>query len=284
MGTAPLRSRLGRPQIGIVALTSGSIIVRASGSIVEVGHGSIGVLASWSIVVLASGSRDGAPMPTRLLRPDSTVEVEPVSWDVVPAVPHHPPAPALARQEAHDPANTAQIQELERAWQGRVQHALQEGYAKGEAAGTKAAAARLDPILQRFTRTIDELAGLRRRCRSDAEEDAVKLSIAVARRILHRELSVDPEAVLGLVHAAFAKLDAREVHRVRLHPEDAALLRPYFEKLENGRKLEVSADPSLERGGAIFETSRGSLDASLTAQLKEIDRGFTDIVRRHNQT
>lgn len=224
-------------------------------------------------------------MSTKVLQPDSDVRIEPIAWDRVAAAPQHaaPPSQGSANQETHDPVNTAHIQELERTWQARVQQALKEGYAKGEAAGAKAAAARLDPVVQRFAHTMDDLAGVRRRGRAEAEEDAVKLSIAVAHRILHRELSVDPEAVLGLVHAAFAKLDARETHRVRLHPEDAPLVRSYLEKLENARKIEVVPDPALERGGAVFETSRGSLDASLTTQLKEIERGFTDIVRRHNQ-
>jgi len=221
-------------------------------------------------------------MGTKLLRASTAANIQPISWHAVSSPPHRAPGSSLARQSTHDPGNSAQIQEIELAWQARVQQAREEAFAKGEAAAEHSAAARLDPVLKRFTQTIDELAGLRRRCRSDAEQDAVKLAVAVAHRILHRELSVDPEAVLGLVHAAFTKIDARETHRLRLHPEDATLLRQNFERMENAPKVEILADPSIERGGAIFETSRGSLDASLSAQLKEIERGFTDIVRRHN--
>jgi flagellar assembly protein FliH len=44
--------------------------------------------------------------------------------------------------------------------------------------------------------------------------------------------------------------------------------------------LELVSDAKLPRGSAIFETSRGDLDASIDTQLLEIERGFTDIIRR----
>ena len=41
-------------------------------------------------------------------------------------------------------------------------------------------------------------------------------------------------------------------------------------------RFEVVAEPRLERGAAIFETTRGSLDASIETQLDEIQRGLID--------
>jgi len=40
------------------------------------------------------------------------------------------------------------------------------------------------------------------------------------------------------------------------------------------------ADAALERGAAHFETEHGLFDASIETQLKEIERGFTDVVKR----
>ena len=97
---------------------------------------------------------------------------------------------------------------------------------------------------------------------AEAEPELVRLSLAVARRILRRELSVDPEALLGLVKAGLERIESADVHRVRVHPEHAAVL---------ARLLE---------GAVIFETSRGSLDTGLETQLKEIERGFVDLYPR----
>jgi flagellar assembly protein FliH len=104
--------------------------------------------------------------------------------------------------------------------------------------------------------------------------------MAIARRVLYRELSTDPEAILGLVIAAFQKLNARETHRLRVAPSDAAAIEQHRARLDLPKSLEVLADASLAPGSAIFETTRGELDASIDTQLSEIDHGFADIVRR----
>jgi flagellar assembly protein FliH len=108
----------------------------------------------------------------------------------------------------------------------------------------------------------------------------VGLALAVARRILHRELTVSPDALLGLVKAALEKVDAREVNQVRVSRQDAPLVQGFFEKMGLPRRIEVVADPSLSPGSVILESDRGSLDASVDTQLTEIERGFADVVRR----
>ena len=123
------------------------------------------------------------------------------------------------------------------------------------------------------------MAGYRARFRKEAEQDLVKLSIAIARKILHRELSIDPNAILALVRVVLESIDAREVHRVRLHPVDAAVVEQFLGGIGAPQQMVVTADTTLERGAAIFETARGNLDASIQTQLAEIERGFADLGR-----
>lgn len=138
----------------------------------------------------------------------------------------------------------------------------------------------MDAMNQRMARTIEELSGLRQRYRHEAEEDVVALALAIARRVLHRELTVAPDALLGLVKVALEKIEAREVHRVRIRPEDAPIVKQYLEKMGLPQRVEVIADPGLERGAAILDSSRGALDASVETQLAEVERGLADLVRR----
>ena len=155
-----------------------------------------------------------------------------------------------------------------------------QGYEEGQAAARREIGAQMDAAYERLARTIEELSGLRARFRHEAEEEVVALSLAVARRILHRELTVAPDAILGLVKAALEKIEIREVHRVRVHPADIALVRQHLEKMGLPRRIEVSGDPGLARGSAIFDSSRGALDSSVETQLEEIERGFADLIRR----
>lgn len=219
-------------------------------------------------------------MSSRILRPETDLPVEPVAWrpafdtGLQPARhPGSPPGAAPAHPEGR-------LRQMEQEAQARLEQVRQAAFAQGQASAAEQAAARLQPFLDDLARMTAELAGLRRRFRAEAEEDVVRLSLAIARRILHRELSTDPEALLGLVKAAFEKVDARETHRLRVSPEDAALLEQHRAKLDFPPRLEIVPDPGLARASAVFETSRGHLDASVGAQLDEIERGFADLVRR----
>lgn len=182
--------------------------------------------------------------------------------------------PAKVAQPAQADPNSAKEMEA------RLQAAYQKGQAAGEAAGAQKAAQRIDPAIAAFNKMTQEVASVRKRFRAEAEEDTVKLAIAIARRVLHREIATDPEAILGLVIAAFQKLNARETQRLRVSPADTAILQEYRAKLALPPGLEISADASLPVGSVIFETSRGEMDASVDTQLGEIERGFADIVKR----
>lgn len=186
--------------------------------------------------------------------------------------------PELARAVL---AQQARIEALEREVEQRARKAHQEGFNEGQTAGARQAAAQLEPVLAKFADSIRELASVRKRYFSEAEEDAVKLALAVARKVLHRELSVDPDSLLGVVKAAFERVDARDVHRIRLNPEDQPLVQRHLARAGLPPQIELAADASLERGGLMIETSRGCLDASVASQLKEIERGLVDTMRRN---
>jgi flagellar assembly protein FliH len=171
--------------------------------------------------------------------------------------------------------------DLDKADSGKREHdAHRKGFGEGEAAGRAQAMAQLDAAIGRLARTVEELSGMRERLRHEAEGDVVALALAIARRVIHRELIIEPEALLGLTKAALEKLDAREIHRVRTHASHVAMLQRKIEEIGAPRRIEVVADPGLEPGAAIFETGHGSLDASVETQLAEIERGFADLIRK----
>ena len=172
------------------------------------------------------------------------------------------------------------VRELEAQLEEQTQTAYHKGRQEAESSANQQVTARVDAVTATLARSIDELTGLRQRFRHEAEEDVVALALAIARRVLHRELTVSPDSLLGLAKAALEKIDLREVHRVRMHPDYAPLLEGNLEKIGLPRRVEVIADAALERGAVMIETSRGTLDASVETQLAEIERGFADQVRR----
>jgi flagellar assembly protein FliH len=222
-------------------------------------------------------------MSARVLPPvgkeakDGNAAVSPILWRLAggaPAVLVSTSQPIVLRAEGK--TGEADLQALEQ----RVQVSHQEGYAAGIAAGKQQATDRMQPVLASFAGMIQELAQLKKKFRRDAESSTVGLALAVARRVLYREMAADPEAILGLVKAAFDKCNARETHRLMVSPADLAVIQEHAPRLGFPSGLELASDAKLPRGSVVFETSRGDLDASIDTQLLEIERGFTDIIRR----
>jgi flagellar assembly protein FliH len=223
-------------------------------------------------------------MSSKVLSGDASHSAEQIIWKHLDPAPNHAMSPETehhaggANPEGAE-ALHARIAELEREMPLREQKALRAGMEKGRVAGEQEAAARLNAVIERFAATVSDLAARRRRMRREAESDVVKLSIAIARRVLHRELNADPEAMLGLVKAALDKLDGREVDRIRVHPADAEAVRAHVGRLRPTGQFEIVPDSRLERGAAVFETARGTLDGSVETQLQEIERGLIDKLR-----
>jgi flagellar assembly protein FliH len=186
--------------------------------------------------------------------------------------------PGLAPDPAHP--LQARIAELEQELEKRAREAHEAGYGKGEAAGKAEVQDEVRAAVQRLAECIAGVDEYRSRLHRQTEVDAVRLSVAIARRVLRRELTVDPSAIEGLVGAALQRLQSQETCRVKMHPDYISALSAAIERLGMSAKVEVVADAAQEPGAAVFEMPRGNLDASIDSQLREIERGLVDRFQR----
>jgi flagellar assembly protein FliH len=230
---------------------------------------------AWQPKLAAHPSGLLGPRFARVIGTEGEVAVTQVVWRQVGAA-----AVAAGKAEAASPDLTAQIQRIEQQCEQRVKEARAAGLKEGEAAARTRAAAEVQPVLEKLARSIEDLAQIRGRLRKQAEGDTIKLSLAIARRVLRRELAIDHDAMRGLVMAALEKLQAQEICRVRTNPAQAAAITACLRESASNAKVEVIPDGSLQPGGVVFETNQGNLDASVDSQLAEIERGLADHMRR----
>lgn len=233
--------------------------------------------AAWPSEARKPGTGLSAPRFARAIPPEDEPKVTAMAWRVV-----GPAAPAQAKATESTPDMTAQINQIQQQCEQRIADARAAGLREGEAAARTRAAAEVQPVIEKLTRSIDDLVQIRARLRKQAEGDTIKLSLAIARRVLRRELAIDADAMRGLVIAALEKLQAQEICRVRANPSQTAAITACLRQTPANAKVEVIADGSLQPGGVIFETNQGSLDASVDSQLQEIERGLTDHIRKQS--
>lgn len=170
-----------------------------------------------------------------------------------------------ARSEPVDeqpgPPTVAELEALER-------QARDEGYAAGRAEGLADAAgerrdvvARLESLLESAARPLSSL--------DDAtEQELARLAVVIARRVLAHELVTAPELIVQAVQqAARALPSATRELRVRVHPDDLALLREHAVAEEHWQLL---PDPALARGDCLLESERSRLDARVDTRLAAV--------------
>jgi flagellar assembly protein FliH len=168
------------------------------------------------------------------------------------------------------------VAEVEAAHERRLKEVREAALREGEAAGRSQAVAQVQPVVDKLAQSIRQIAEMRPKLRHEAETDVVKLALAIAKRILHRELSADPDSVSALIRVAMEKIRSHEIVRVRIHPQHHAAVQAVVAQITMGAQVETLADAKLPLGGVVVETTRGEFDASVETQLREIERGLTD--------
>lgn len=175
-----------------------------------------------------------------------------------------------AASSAHsvEPTPAVDVEEIRK-------QAFQEGFAEGETAGREQAAAKFREAIESFGQAVHSLAEYKPTLRHATQREVVALALAVAQRVLKREVTLDPAIVLGIVRTCLEEFNAAEVNRLEVSPGDYDVVTDYFQS-HPVQNLEIVADPAVTPGGAVFETSQGTVDARIETQLEEIESGLAD--------
>ncbi len=192
----------------------------------------------------------------------------PLSWNET--------AEELVQARMQIKALQSRIAELEPTAELRAQQIREAAFREGENAGRAQATAEIQPLLEKLAHSIREAADLRPKLRHEAEADLLTLALAIAKKVLHREVTADPDALCALIRVALEKVRMQEVVRVRLHPQHHAPIQQFLARIPGGSALDLVPDARLTLGSIIVETTRGEYDVSIDTQLREIERGLAD--------
>ncbi|NNE60034.1 MAG: flagellar assembly protein FliH [Woeseia sp.] len=149
--------------------------------------------------------------------------------------------------------------------------AYDEAYAQGHAAGLEAGTkeiaervARLDALLVAQAKPLSDVDEI-------VEQQIVELAMSVARKLFRRELKQDPGHIVGVVREAVGLLPvaSRDV-QVRLHPDDAALIRDALAAPDGEQAWTLVEDPLIDRGGCRIISETSQVNAENSARLEAL--------------
>ncbi len=179
-----------------------------------------------------------------------------------------------AKERAALEANSARAEAFEQGKREGYHAGLEEGQRQGEAAALEEMRERLSSAAGALCDAAKVFESAHKRLEEDLPGDCAELALAVARRIIKREVEVSPQVLAAnLEHAVKLIVGARSI-RIAFHPDDRATLDAALAKLGVSfpaiKGAGIVEDPSLSRGGCRVYTETGMVDADLDSQLDRL--------------
>ncbi|MCX7046228.1 MAG: FliH/SctL family protein [Candidatus Sumerlaeota bacterium] len=180
------------------------------------------------------------------------------------------PAPLSGLELARHEAQRI-LEEARRQAEVVAEEAYHQGFEQGERAGALLGQQKLEPIVKTLDSLVQEIIGIRMQIVRQMEGELVRVAMAIATRILHKELSQHPEAVVSVAREALKRTVTGGRIVLRLHPLDIEYLQqsgsilPEFAR--HSEEITLKPDYAVLRGGVIAETESGQIDASIETQL-----------------
>lgn len=219
-------------------------------------------------------------------------QVAPLSQDKTaaanPAVP--PPNPvqllAVARAEAEQILAGAEqearaiVERARREAESLKEQARQEGLAEGRRTGFEQGLKEAAAKVAEGERIRREALAERAKIMRELKPEITQLVLRIAKKVIHDELSQNPEAVSKVIEAALERAVVKENIRLLVHPLDfpqVAAKRDEISRRSGALDLEVIPDPGIGRGGCRIETGFGLVEAQVADQFAEIERALLEV-------
>jgi flagellar assembly protein FliH len=176
--------------------------------------------------------------------------------------------------EAEQERRRAEEREIEL----RVAAAREEGRRLAQQEFDDALAAGLAEERRRLERLRGEFARDRQRFFAAAEAQVVKLALAVAEKVLAREVASDGLHLRSTVKAALARVQENSATRLLVAVEEVDAWEAMFGREAPG-KVTVVGDARLQPGDCVLETTVGRVEMGVSVQLQEIERNFAELLQ-----
>jgi flagellar assembly protein FliH len=233
---------------------------------------------------IEAGVRAAVRLPERLMKPGTRSVAR---LEFYPANRPEPPAEMVAVREVDD---TELLMKETESKGDEVQAQTEEIAARIERARSEAAVearvlweTELEERIARERSALqkvgEDLLQERTRYFAGVEGEVVRLALAIAARVLHREVKLDPLLLTGVVRVALEKVAKDSAVILRVPTDELEMWQGVFGANEESA-VRVVGDERLGVGECVLETNVGRVELGVSAQLEEIERGFFDLMQQ----
>ncbi len=162
----------------------------------------------------------------------------------------------------------------------REKSAYQMGFHQGRDEGIRMGQEEIRPYVHALQAILSEWEERKETLFKENEVAIVQLAFEIAKKVVHQEISVNPDLILYTVREALKKVDQRSYLIVKLNPEDTAVfergIETYLPEIKQFTDVQIVPEKSIERGGCILESDSGIINAELDVQLQKIEESLLE--------
>jgi flagellar biosynthesis/type III secretory pathway protein FliH len=152
--------------------------------------------------------------------------------------------------------------------------AFEQGYSEGERIGKQMGEKMMETVVKRYESAIVELAQSHKALVAEMEENTVRLALEISRKIVQRELTLDPDIVSALAAVALKRVQTHESITLRVSRHDFERVRAAIAAVNSA--VTVREDAALERGDFVVDTAQTHLDGRVARQIDIIGKALFD--------
>lgn len=163
--------------------------------------------------------------------------------------------------------------------QALVEEAFNKGLEQGRAEMKAVQEEQIKDAVASFETSIQEMHRVRQKDIECMESEIVRLSLAVAKKIVGYE--TEHRAVIQhVVEQALGKVNDTRQLVIKINPKDLDTVQAIEQDLlpvdDLGTVFRIEADEGIKRGGCVIETKLGDIDARIDKQIKIIEERLID--------
>lgn len=184
----------------------------------------------------------------------------------------------IAEAQAHVETMLSQAQVKIESWKETAQ---KEGWEIGYVQAKQAAEAELAETLTTARKLALAAIEAKTQLLKNSQTEIEHLALAIARKIIGKELTVNPKAISDIVVQAIEAADIHGACCIKVHPEDYEILSPMWDAIPSFQSpdntWQLIADKRVDRGGCLIEVNGGIINAQIESQLAEVANAFEAI-------
>jgi flagellar assembly protein FliH len=206
---------------------------------------------------------------------DNTASVEVFNWEDVAAKAKAYLAEVRSQAAAILEQAKSESEKLcrEAEQQGRTS-GMNEVQQQAEKLATKLTTERVGKATQSIHSLADELEQATQQWLRQWQHETVPLAVAIAERLVHRQIDVDPTILLDWLQESVRMIQSDVKLELRIHPEDVRSLgeslSDFIAQQQGRNTIMLVEDASIERHGMVLRTSETTIDQRLSKQLERL--------------